>query len=87
MKINHEQQKLIDEMFKKLKDRYPEIVFDSLQPSADNPADIWVNILADMDEEREMELHSYAAKLSMDILLEHDYDILPMFENPSRVYA
>ena len=87
MKINKKQQQLIDEMLRKIKERYPEVIFKKLIPSADNPEDIWVNVLADMDEEREMELSFYSAGLSMDILMETDYDILLLIDNPSRVYA
>ena len=87
MKINKKQKQLIDEMLRKIKERYPEVIFKGLIPSADNPEDIWVNVLADMDEEREMEMSFYSAGLSMDILMETDYDITLMIDNPSRVYA
>jgi len=40
-----------------------------------------------MDEDREIELHSYSAEIAIDILLEHGYSLSIMPENQDKVYA
>ena len=87
MRINHKQQQLIDELFAKVKERYPEIIFQNLEESPDDPDDIWINIIADMDEERQMEMSAYAAELETDILLDYGYALSIMAENPNTVFA
>ncbi|MBM2816066.1 MAG: hypothetical protein HW421_2828 [Ignavibacteria bacterium] len=87
MRINHKQQQLIDELFNKVKKRYPEIVFKDLQSSPEDPSDIWINIIADMDEDREIELRHYSAKLENEIFFKYGYEISIMPENPNSVYA
>jgi hypothetical protein len=87
MNINHKQQQLIDELFNKVKERYPEIILRNLQSSPDDPDDIWINIIADMDEDREIELRYYSAELSTDILMDYGYSLSIMPENPNSVYA
>jgi hypothetical protein len=87
MRINHKQQQLIDELFNKVKERYPEILFKDLQSSPDDPEDIWINVIADMDEDREMEMISYAAALETDILIDYGYSLSIMPEKPNSVYA
>jgi len=51
--MNHKQKELIDELFNKVKAKYPEIIFKDLSVSPDDPDHIWINVIADMDEERE----------------------------------
>lgn len=62
MKISIKQQQLIEELFAKVKERYPEIVFKSLEVSPDDPEHIWIIVTADMEEEREIELHSFSSE-------------------------
>jgi hypothetical protein len=87
MKINHKQQQLIDDLFSTVKARYPEIVFKDLQVSPDDPEHIWINVISDMDEEREMDMRHYSADLETDILLDYGYDFSIMPENPNTVFA
>ncbi|MBM2815036.1 MAG: hypothetical protein HW421_1798 [Ignavibacteria bacterium] len=87
MRINHKQQQLMDELLEKVKLRYPEIVFKDLQFSPDDPEQIWINVVADMDEDKEIEMRSYSASLETDILLGYGYAISIMPENPNRVFA
>ncbi|MBM2815309.1 MAG: hypothetical protein HW421_2071 [Ignavibacteria bacterium] len=87
MRINHKQQQLIDEMFDKVKQRYPEIVFKDLQTSPDDPDHIWINVIADMDEDREIEMVHYSSELETDLLLDYGYAFSIMFENPNKVYV
>ena len=87
MKINYKQQQLINELFEKVKQRFPEIELINLQVSPDDSEHIWINVLADMDEEREIELTDYASELAVDILIDYGYAISIMPENPNSVYA
>lgn len=87
MKINIKQQQLIDELFNKVKQRFPEIIFKNLEVSPDDPDHIWIIVTADMDEDREIELHTYSSELQTDILLDYGYAISIMSENPNAVYA
>lgn len=87
MKINLKQQELIDTLFNKVKAQYPEIVFKDLEVSPDDPEHIWINIIADMDEDKEIEMSHYSAELTTDILLDFGYMISLMPENPNTVYA
>ncbi|MDQ1266567.1 MAG: hypothetical protein QG635_1719 [Bacteroidota bacterium] len=85
MRINHKQQQLIDGLFAKVKERYPELVFKSLEESPDDREHIWINVASNMDEDREIEMHSYSAELATDILLEYGYSFSIMPENPNAV--
>ena len=87
MRINHKQQQLIDELFNKVKLQYPEIVFKELETSPDDPDHIWVIVIADMDEDREIEMRHYSAELEIDILMDYGYAISIMSENPNTVYS
>ena len=86
MNLNHKQQELIEELFNNVKEKYPEIVFKNLQNSPEDPSDIWINIIADMDEDREIELRHFSANLENKIFMEYGYDIYIMPENPNAVY-
>jgi hypothetical protein len=87
MRINLKQQQLIEELFNKVKENYPEIVFKDLQVSPDDPEHIWINVISDMDEDREIEMNHYSASLEIDILMDYGYAISIMSENPNAVYA
>jgi hypothetical protein len=87
MRLNHKQQQLIDELFNKVKERYSEIVFKDLQTNPDDPEHIWINVIADMDKDKEIEMRHYAADIAMDILLDYGYDFSVMPENPNAVYG
>ncbi|MBM2815275.1 MAG: hypothetical protein HW421_2037 [Ignavibacteria bacterium] len=87
MKINLKQQQLIDELLFKIKEKYPEVVLKDLQASPDDPEDIWINIIADMDEEREIELRAYSAELTTEILSDYGYALSIMPENPNAIYV
>ena len=87
MRINHKQQELIDELFNKVKELYPEIVFKDLEFSPDDPEHIWINVIVDMDEDKEIEMTHYASDLAIDILLNYGYRISIMPENPNAVYV
>ena len=75
MKITQKEQKLIDKLFNKVKEQYPEIVFKYLERSPEDSRDIWVNVLADMDDDRELELLHLSAKIGNEIFLKYGVDI------------
>jgi hypothetical protein len=87
MKINQKQQKLIDKILERVKENYPEIVFKNLQRSPEDPRDIWINVIADMDEDREIELRHFSAKVGNEIFNKYGFDIFIMPENPNTMYA
>jgi hypothetical protein len=87
MRINHKQKQLIDELFNKVKELYPEIIYKDLQIDPDDSEHIWINVIADMDEDREIEMRHYSANLETDILLDYGYALSIMSENPNAVYA
>ena len=87
MRVNHKQKQLIDELLDKIKSRYPEIIFKNLQTDPEDPEHIWINVIADMDEEKEIELRHYSAHLETEIFTNYGYDISIMPENPNAVYV
>jgi len=87
MKLNYKQKQLIDELFNKVKESYPEIVYKDLQTAPDDPDHIWINVIADMDEDREIEMRHYSSGLETDILVNYGYAFSIMSENPNAVYA
>ena len=87
MRINYKQQQLIDDLFDHIKKKYPEIILKNLDVSPDDPEHIWINIIADMDEDKEIEMMEYSAELEADLLLDYGYRISIMPENPNAVYC
>ena len=87
MNINYKQKQLIDELFNKVKSKYPVIKFKNLDVSPDDPEHIWINVIADMDEDKEIEMMEYSAELEADLLLDYGYRISIMPENPNAVYC
>ena len=48
---------------------------------------VWINIIADMNEDSEIKMTEYASELATDILIDYGYDLSIMPENPNAVYA
>lgn len=78
--INFKQKELIDKLFCKTQEKFPEIQLINITESPEDPNDLWVNITAPKDEEREIELREFASEMATDILLEYGYhiSIMPM---------
>ena len=87
MKINHKQEELVQELFNQIIKKYPEITFKNLSLSPDDKDHIWINIIADMDEDREIELMRYSSEIESDIHYNYGYRISIMPENPNLVLA
>ncbi|MGH7493159.1 MAG: hypothetical protein ACREOO_12295 [bacterium] len=76
--INFKQQELIDNLFKAVKEKYAEVEFLNVTESPEDPADLWLNITAPADEDREIELSRFANQISTDILQDYGYLIFVM---------
>lgn len=76
--INFKQQELIDRLLREVKEKFPEVEFISVTRGPEDPADLWLNITAPVDEDREIELREFAGEKTTDILLEYGYLILVM---------
>jgi hypothetical protein len=76
--INFKQQELIDRLFQAVKEKYPEVEFISVAEGPEEPADLWINLTAPDDEDREIELSEFANQISTDILQDYGYLILVM---------
>ena len=86
MRINHKQLQLMDELFNKVKERFPEIIYKNLQTDPDDSEHIWINVIADMEEEREIEMNHFVGEIATDILIDYGYAFSIMAENPNTVY-
>lgn len=75
---NFKQQELIERLFQTVKEKYPEIGFINVTESPEDPADLWVNVSAPMDEDREIEMTEFASELSTNMLLDYGYLLLLM---------
>jgi len=81
--INLKQEELIKKLVKDIQKKFPEIQFININRSPENPNEIWVNMTAPENEDREFELREYSADLTTDILLDYGYHILIML-NPNE---
>ncbi len=88
--INFKQQELIDRLFQAVKEKYPEVEFLNVTESPEDPSDLWINITAPEDEDREIELSTFANRISADILQDYGYLIFVMPRHngkPAGVHA
>jgi hypothetical protein len=76
--INFKQEELIEEIFGAVKDKFPEVEFISVTESPEDPADLWINISAPENEDREDELIEFASDKTTDVLLDYGYHMLVM---------
>ncbi len=82
--INFKQKELIRNFFKEMKEKFPETEFVSVTESPENPADLWINITALEDEDKEEELIAFASDKTSDILLDYGYYITIMIRRNSE---
>ncbi|MBC8181642.1 hypothetical protein H8E88_11020 [candidate division KSB1 bacterium] len=76
--INFKQKELIKILVQNIQKKFPEVKFLNVNPSPENPNDLWVEVTAPENEDREIELLEYSADKSMDILLDYGYHIFIM---------
>ena len=92
--INTKQQELIHELLEMVRQRFPEVKLLSVTESPENSNDLWINVSAPEDEDREIELMVSIRKLlnlkeftsdkEADILVDYGYRIAVM---PTKVIA
>ncbi len=87
MEINPKLQELIDQLFDKVKAKYPNITFKHLESSHDDRENIWVIVNADMDEDEVLEMREFSSQLEYHILMDHGYLISMMYDNPNAVLS
>jgi hypothetical protein len=84
--INVKQHELIAELFQTLKAQFPEIELLNVTESPEDPNDLWVNITAPEDEDREIALTELASDKTADMLLDYGYyiSIMPRHVKPPQ---
>jgi len=87
MRINHKRQELIDDFYKKAKEKFPEIEFKDLSVSPDDPDHIWINVYEDMDDIRKREFRDFEVDKEVEIDDNYGYRITIMTEGPKMEYA
>ncbi len=78
MRLNIKQEELVEELVNTLKEKYPETDFVEIKESPENPNTLWICITAPDDEDKEIELRSFAADKCTDILCDYGYHMLVM---------
>lgn len=82
--MNFKQKDLIEKLLEAVKSNFPEVQLLSITESPEDPNDLWVNITAPADEDREIALLEFASEKEFDILESYGYQITLM---PTRNYA
>ena len=80
--FNDKEIELSHGLFNQLKEQFPEIALAGITPSAENPQDVWVNLVMPEDEDREIALREIAAEISTEILLDYGYHITIVTADP-----
>ncbi len=76
--INFKQHELIQDFFQTIKKNFSEIELIDVTESPEDPNDLWVNVTAPTDEEREIAMIELAGNKTADMLLDYGYYILIM---------
>ncbi len=84
--INFKQQELADKLFNSVKERYPDIQFDRLSESPEDPSDIWIYASVPYDEDTQIEISKFAGGITTDMLIETGWLILLM-SYPAKKFA
>jgi hypothetical protein len=87
MRLNHKQKELIDKLYNSVKEKFPEIEYKDLSVSPDDQDHIWINVIAAMDDERDIQMSEYAAELECQIDQDYGYRISIMLYNTNLVHA
>ena len=76
--MNFKKKELIQKIFFAVKEKFPEVEFISVTESPENPEDLWINVTAPANEDREIELIEFAGDKLTDILLDYGYYFMLM---------
>jgi hypothetical protein len=68
-------------LFEITQKKFPEIKFINIQEHPEQADRYWINVSADMDEEREMVMDKFVARKAMDILVKEGYSFAVMLDN------
>lgn len=68
-------------LFEITQKKFPEIKFINIQEHPEQADRYWINVSADMDEEREMAMGKFVADNAMDILVKEGYSFAIMLDN------
>ena len=84
--MNFKQHELIEEFFRTIKKDFPEVELISVTESPEDPNDLWVNVTAPEDENREIAMIELAGNKTTDMLLDYGYyiSIMPCHIKPSQ---
>jgi len=73
--MNEKQIELSHMLFDRLKEHFPEIKLIDVTPSAEDPNNLWVNIVMPSDEDQRIALREMASEISTDILVDLGHHI------------
>ena len=85
--MNMKQQELVQQLFQTVRTQFPEVEWLNVSSSPEDPHDLWLNITAPDDEDRECALMEFASEQSADILMAYGYSILVMPEHRAALAA
>ena len=85
--MNFKQKELIDTFFQTVKAKFPEVELIDVTESPEDPSDLWVNVTAPDDEDREIAMTEFACDKTTDMLLDYGYHILIMPRHSYRQQA
>jgi len=71
--INMKMTELANDMFNRLKKKYPEIKLNGFSNSPESENSLWLNVAMPSDEDREIEIREYAAEIATDVLDEYGF--------------
>jgi len=73
--MNFKQKELVEKLFNAVKEKFPEVELIKVTDGYEDPADLWVNVTAPEDEDREEEMIKFACDMTTDLLLDYGYYI------------
>ncbi len=82
MDFNLKQQELLADFIARIQERFPAAEFQHITPSAEDSRDVWVHFLIH-DNDESLMLRSFAAELSIDMLVQYGYSLAAMVHTPA----
>ena len=77
MNLNIKQKELVDFLFNKVKEKFPDIEFYNLTTSPDDREHIWINVIIEKEKDSS-KISRYSSEFSVDILIDYGYQISVM---------
>ena len=82
--MNFKQKELVETFFQTIKAEFTEVELIDVTESPEDPCDLWVNVTAPEDEDREITMTEFACDKTTDMLLDYGYHILIMPRHTHR---